>query len=259
MTAAAYRLRGVTVTIGGTTVLDAVDLDIGYGRVVCLVGPNGAGKSTLLGVLAGDVRPAHGTVTLDGTALESWAPAMLARARAVLLQSPQVAFAFPAGDVVEMGRAPWIGQCTAEEDERALTAAIRETDVGHLRHRPYPELSGGERARVALARVLAQDTPVMLWDEPTAALDLRHQEDVLRTARRLAAERRAVVVVLHDLSLAAAYADEVVVLDRGRVVVHASPTEALTAGTVERVYATKVHVLEDPSTGRPLVIPRRTL
>lgn len=255
----AYRLRDVGRRIGGAQILDGVTIDIAYGRVLALVGPNGAGKSTLLGLLAGDVAPDAGSVALDGEPLTAWGPARLSRARAVLLQSNQVAFSFAAGEVIEMGRAPWIGTERLDGDARAVAAAVAETDVAHLVARPYAALSGGEKARVSLARVLAQDTRVMLWDEPTAALDLRHQEDVLRIARRRAAAGRAVVVVLHDLSLAAAYADEIAVLHDGRLVAHAEPESALTAALIERVYGVAVHVVGHPDTGRPLVVPKRAL
>ncbi|WOF22822.1 heme ABC transporter ATP-binding protein [Microbacterium betulae] len=257
MTAPAYRLEGVGYRVGAATILEHVTLDVGYGRVLALVGPNGAGKSTLLGILSGDTTPASGTAALDGRPLHAGDPRALSRTRAVLLQANQVAFSFTVRQVVEMGRAPWIGVADAEADERAVAEAIAQTDVTALVNRAYPSLSGGERARSSLARVLAQETRIVLLDEPTAALDLRHQEDVLRIARALAAEGRAVVVVLHDLSLAAAYADEIAVLHRGRLVAHGAPADVLTAERIEAVYETPVHVIPDPGTGRPVVLPRR--
>lgn len=257
MTAPAYRLEGVSYDAGGTRILHGIDLDVAYGRVLVLVGPNGAGKSTLLGVLAGDARPAAGSVTLDGRALRDWAPRALARTRAVLLQANHVAFSFTVREVVEMGRAPWTGASDPAADEAAIEDALARADVSLLAGRAFASLSGGERARASLARVLAQDTPVVLLDEPTAALDLRHQEDVLRTARSLAAEGRTVVVVLHDLSLAAAYADEIAVLHHGRLVARGAPVDVLTAERIEEVYATPVRVILDPGTGAPVVLPRR--
>jgi len=257
MTAIAYALRAVSVDKGGRRILDDVSLEIGYGRLLALVGPNGAGKSTLLSVLTGDTPTTSGAVTLEGAELAGWPARELARIRSVLLQENQVAFAFRAGDVVEMGRAPWAGVADAADDERAIADAIERADVADLLERPYPELSGGEKARVSLARVLAQDTSIVLLDEPTAALDLRHQEDVLRTARELARAGRAVVVVLHDLSLAAAYADEVAMIDRGRLVACGAPADVLTATRIAEVYGTTVHVIADPSTGAPVVLPVR--
>jgi len=259
MTAVAYRAVAVGYRVGSAEILADVSLDVGYGRILGLVGPNGAGKSTLLGVLAGDVAPTAGSVSLDDRAVSDWSVRELAHRRSVLLQSNAVAFSFTGRQVVEMGRAPWLGTPSADEDENAIAAALAETDATAFADRPFPTLSGGERARISLARVLAQDTPVLLLDEPTASLDIGHQEDVLRVARRLAERGRAVVAVLHDLSLAAAYADELAMLHHGRLVAHGTPAEVLTAERVEEVYRTPVRILADPDTGRPVVLPRRTL
>ena len=252
----ALQASDVRVSLGGVTILDGVTIDVPYGRVLALVGPNGAGKSTLLGVLTGDVRASGGTVTLDGTPLAQWAAKDLARSRSVLMQANQVSFAFTVQEVVDMGRAPWDA---SDDDARIIADAIARADVAHLARRPFPALSGGEKARVSLARVLAQDTRVVMLDEPTAALDLRHQEDVLQIARALAAEGKAVIVVLHDLSLAAAYADDVAMLARGRIVAHGAPADVLTAERVEDVYGAAVRVIADPDTGRPVILPRRSL
>lgn len=260
MTAAiAYRADRVGYRVDDAQILTDVSLEVGYGRVLALVGPNGAGKSTLLATLAGDIAPTDGTVWLDGRPVADWPVRELARHRAVLLQSNAVAFSFTGRQVVEMGRSPWLGTPLAEADEDAIEAALAETDAAGFADRTFPTLSGGERARISLARVLAQDTPVLLLDEPTAALDLGHQEDVLRVARALAERGRAVVAVLHDLSLAAAYADDLAMFDHGRLVAHGSPDEVLTAERVEGVYRTPVRILPDPDTGRPIVLPRRTL
>lgn len=253
----AYRISGVTVELGENVVVDGVSLDVHHGRVLALVGPNGAGKSTLLSVLAGDRIPQMGTVELDGREISSWHPRDLSRARAMLTQENQVAFAFSVSDVVQMGRAPWRGTDKDFEDEEAVAQALELADVTHLVQRSYPQLSGGERARVSLARVLAQRTSTVLLDEPTAALDLRHQEDVMKIARELAASGVAVVVVLHDLSLAAAYADDLALLHRGRLVAHGAPRDVLTAERVEEVYGVAVHILESPDGGAPVIVPRR--
>jgi len=258
MTGTAFALRGVGYRIGATTILDDVSLEIPYGRVLALVGPNGAGKSSLLSLLTGDARASAGEILLGGRPLRQWTARDLSRTRAVLLQANHVAFSFTALDVVEMGRAPWIGD-EGDADERAIADAMARTDVVHLAARAYPSLSGGEKARVSLARVLAQDTAIVMLDEPTAALDLRHQEDVLRIARELAGEGRAVVVVLHDLSLAAAYADDVAIISHGRLVAYGAPAEVLTEERIEDVYGTPVRVIPDPDTGRPIVLPRRSL
>jgi len=207
--------RGVGVRIDRATLLDGVDLDVRTGEVLVVVGPNGAGKSTLLGVLAGDVVPSSGHVAWRGRPLASIGVAELARHRAVLLQESRLSFPFRVVDVVRMGRAPWRGTPREEHDDEVVARAHVTADVLHLAARRYPSLSGGEKARASFARVLAQEPRLLLLDEPTAALDVRHQEHVLAQARDRARAGDAVVVVLHDLSLAAAWADRVVVLDGG--------------------------------------------
>nr|WP_198428920.1 heme ABC transporter ATP-binding protein [Nocardia bovistercoris] len=241
----------------GRRVLDAVDFEVVAGQVVALVGPNGAGKSTLLAALAGELTPSEGSIELDGAPLTHWTPLDMARRRAVLPQSHTVGFPFTAREVVAMGRAPWARTTRADRDEEAVDAALTAADVRHLAARPFPTLSGGERARVALARVLAQDTTTLLLDEPTAALDLGHQESVLTLATARAAAGAAVVVVLHDLGIAAAYADRVAVLDEGRIAADGPPREVLTTDLLTRVYRHPVEVLDHPVTGAQLVLPVR--
>ncbi|MET9296385.1 heme ABC transporter ATP-binding protein [Streptomyces sp. NPDC003077] len=248
---------GVTVRYGPATVLDGVSLTAPAGEVLALVGPNGAGKSTLLAALAGDLALAAGGVRVAGRPSTAWSAAELARRRAVLPQSAALAFPFAVEEVVRMGRAPWAGTPAEARDDQAVAAAMRATDVTRFAGRPFPALSGGERARVALARVLAQETALLLLDEPTAALDLRHQELVLRICRERAAAGTAVVIVLHDLGLAAAYADRVAVLHAGRRAAHGPPADVLTADLLSRVYRQPVEVLAHPRTGTPLVVPLR--
>ncbi len=249
------RAEGVGVELGGRRVVEDVDLDVPAGELLALVGPNGAGKSTLLAVLAGERRPDAGAVFVDDRPVASYEPLELARIRAVLTQDNAVSFPFRVAEVVEMARSPWARTPAREFDDTAIRTALERTDVAHLVKRRFTEVSGGERARVSLARVLAQDTPVVLLDEPTAALDLRHQEDVLRLARELADEGRTVVVVLHELSLAGAYADRVALLEEGRLRALGTPLEVLTEQLISEVYRLPVEVLVRD--GRPLVIPRR--
>ncbi|NKY54691.1 heme ABC transporter ATP-binding protein [Nocardia flavorosea] len=255
--------RGVTLDRhgggGGTRrVLDNVDLDVTAGQVLALVGPNGAGKSTLLAVLAGELVPEQGEVELDGRPLDHWTPIDMARRRAVLPQSHIVGFPFTAAEVIAMGRAPWQRTPRADRDDAVITGAMAATDCAHLAGRSFPSLSGGERARVALARVLAQDTATLLLDEPTAALDLGHQEAVLTLAADRAAAGAAVVVVLHDLASAAAYADRVAVLDNGQLAATGTPREVLTGELLSRVYRYPIEVLDHPDTGVQLVLPARS-
>ncbi|MGW0781497.1 heme ABC transporter ATP-binding protein [Streptomyces sp. NPDC002913] len=254
----AAEAAGLGVRLGGRPVLDSVELSVRAGEVLALVGPNGAGKSTLLAALAADQPADSGEVRIDGRPATGWSAAELALRRAVLPQSAALAFPFPVEEVVRMGRAPWAGTARQDEDDEAVAAAMAATEVTGFAARPFSALSGGERARVALARVLAQRAPLLLLDEPTAALDLRHQELVLRICRERAAAGDAVVVVLHDLGLAAAYADRAVVLHGGRVAVDGPPAEVFTDALLGEVYRQPVEVFPHPRTGVPLVVPHRT-
>ena len=249
------RAEDVAVELDGTRVLDGVTLDVRPREVLVLVGPNGAGKSTLLGVLSGERRPTRGSVTFRGRELSGIRPAELARLRSVLTQENTVSFPFRVVEVVAMGRAPWARTLEGRDDITAVAEAMDAADIRHLADRRYTSLSGGEKARVSIARVLAQKAQTIFLDEPTAALDLRHQEDVMRLARSLADAGRAVVVVLHDLSLASAYADRLALVANGRLEAIGAPAEVLTEERVERVYGLPVelHLVA----GRPVVVPTR--
>ncbi|MGA5287983.1 heme ABC transporter ATP-binding protein [Streptomyces pseudogriseolus] len=248
--------ESVSVRLGDRQVLTDVDVRVRAGEVLALVGPNGAGKSTLLSVLAADLPPAAGSVRIHGRDAAEWSAPELALRRAVLPQSATLSFPFPVADVVRMGRAPWTG-ARPEEDEAAVAEAMAATEVTAFAGRPFSALSGGERARAALARVLAQRAPLLMLDEPTAALDLRHQELVLRLCRERARAGDAVVVVLHDLGLAAAYAHRVAVLASGRVEAEGPPEDVFTEALLTRVYDQPVEVLPHPRGGTPLVLPVR--
>jgi iron complex transport system ATP-binding protein len=249
--------RNVTASLGGRTVLHDVTVEARAGEVLALVGPNGAGKSTLLAVLTGDIAPVGGAVEALGQPLSTWSPTELARCRAVLPQSVTVTFPFTVTEVVRMGRAPWLRTPAAELDDAVVDAALRETDAIAFADRSYSQLSGGERARVALARVLAQQTQLILLDEPTAALDLHHQEALLAAVRRRVDRGDGAVVVVHDLGLAAAHADRIAVLRHGRVVAEGTPTEVLQPDLLSDVYEHAIEVVAHPTTGAPLVLPLR--
>ncbi|MGW3935621.1 heme ABC transporter ATP-binding protein [Streptomyces phaeochromogenes] len=245
------------VRLGGREVLSGVDVTARAGEVLALVGPNGAGKSTLLGALAADLPAAEGVVRVHGRPASEWSAQELALRRAVLPQSAALSFPFAVEEVVRMGRAPWAGRPEEDEDEAAVASAMAATEVTDFAGRSFSALSGGERARVALARVLAQRTRLLLLDEPTAALDLRHQELVLRVCRARAHAGDAVVVVLHDLGLAAAYAHRVVILRAGRAVADGRPAEIFTDRLLSDVYQQPVEVFPHPRTGEVLVAPVR--
>ena len=174
----------------------------------------------------------------------------------MLLQANQVSFPFTVQQVVEMGRSPWAGQPEEERDDEAVALAIENVEIGHLVARRFNELSGGEKARVSLARVLAQETPIVLLDEPTAALDLHHQERVMGLIRQLGRDGKSVVVVVHDLNLAAAYADRVALIVQGRIDATGSPTDVITTERISEVYRVDVDVLSD-NDGRRIVVPKR--
>lgn len=248
--------EGLHVRLGAQEVLRGVHVAARAGEVLALVGPNGAGKSTLLAALAADLRAAEGVVRVHGRPAADWTAPELALRRAVLPQSTALSFPFTVEEVVRMGRAPWAGTGRADDDA-AVAGAMAATEVTEFAARPFSALSGGERARVALARVLAQRAPLLLLDEPTAALDLRHQELVLRVCRERARAGDAVVVVLHDLGLAAAYAHRVAVLRAGRIAAAGPPAEVFTGELLSDVYRQPVEVLAHPRTGAVLVTPRR--
>lgn len=255
--APAVALTGAGYDVDGATLLDGVDLEVRAGELLCVVGPNGAGKSTLLGLLSGDLDATRGSVAYDGVPVTALPVAGLARRRAVLLQEHRLSFPFSVVDVVRMGRAPWRGTDAEDADDAVVGAALDAGDVRHLAARLFPTLSGGEKARTAYARARAQATPVLLLDEPTAALDIRHQEMVLAQARDLARTGSAVVAVLHDLSLAAAYADRVLLLGDSRVRALGTPAEVLRPDLLGEVYRHPVEVLVHPRTGELIVLPDR--
>ncbi|WP_210577691.1 heme ABC transporter ATP-binding protein [Streptomyces sp. GESEQ-4] len=250
--------QALHVRLESRAVLHGVSVAARAGEVLALVGPNGAGKSTLLGALAADLPVAEGVVRILGRPASEWSAPELALRRAVLPQSAALSFPFTVEEVVRMGRAPWAATAV-EDDDAAVAEAMDRAEVTAFATRPFSALSGGERARVALARVLAQRAPLLLLDEPTAALDLRHQELVLRLCRERARAGDAVVVVLHDLGLAAAYAHRVAILRAGEVVADGPPGEVFSDRLLSEVYDQEVEVLPHPRTGAVLVTPRRDL
>lgn len=250
--------RDIDVVLGGQPILRQVGVGLRAGEVTALVGPNGAGKSTLLAALAGDIEPQAGIVEVDGHDLNDHRVGHLALRRAVQVQEARLSFAFTVIEVVRMGREPWRGTEHAQRDERVVAHALGLTEMTAMAHRRFPTLSGGEKSRVAFSRVVAQETAALLLDEPTAALDIRHQEAVLGHVRDRAAAGVAVVVVLHDLSLAAAYADRIVLLADGRVRAEGAPRDVMTPELLGEVYRHPVSVIDAPEAGGLLITPVRT-
>jgi iron complex transport system ATP-binding protein len=250
----------VTVRMGGAVLIEAISLTITPGEVVVLVGANGAGKSTLLRVLAGDLPPTEGEVTVEDRPLSAWRKRDLAKIRAVLPQASSLAFGFTAFEVVLMGRSPHFRGSESREDHAIALEAMRLTQIDHLAGRVYTTLSGGERQRVQLARVLAQiwqghSPRYLLLDEPTNNLDLAHQHITLRIARQFAACGVGVLAILHDLNLAAQVAERILVLKAGRVYASGTPSEVFTPQVVEATFNLPVLIQPHPCFNCPLVIP----
>jgi len=249
--------RGLGFAYGGNTVLEDVSLDLRSGEMVGIVGPNGSGKSTLLRLLSGVLSPAQGEIRIHGRALSSYSRRDLSRAIAVVPQDTVVEFPFSVGEVVLMGRSPHLGGFAfegARDLEIARDAMVR-TGVLELAQRSIHEISGGERQRVIVARALSQEAVILLLDEPTAFLDIRHEVEIYDLLHDVQQEGRAILTVLHDLNLAALYCDRVVLLDHGRVVRSGRPDEVLTYAVLTEVYQTEIYVAPNDITGAMNVLP----
>jgi len=243
----------------GEPVLAGLSMTAPAGRLTAVLGPNGSGKTTLLKVLVGLLAPSSGQVRLAGRPLASWPRADLARRLAYVPQETLAAIGFTVLETVLLGRSPHIGRLgfESEADWRAAREALRLTETDRFAERDLADLSGGERQRVIVARALAQEPDVVLLDEPTSFLDIRHQHGIYGLLRRLVAEGgKTVVTVNHALSLASAYADAVVLLARGEVAAAGTPQEVIRPEVLEPVYETPVEVRTDETTGRPYVLPR---
>jgi len=240
----------LVVSRGGTTLLNDVSLSVQSGELLAVLGPNGAGKSTLLGTIAGDFPPSSGSVRINEQELSSLAPRELARVRAVLPQQIAISFPFTVREIVAMGRSPWLN----EHDDERIAAAMQRLEVTSLASRTYQTLSVGEQARVSMARVLAQDTPLLFLDEPTAVLDIGQQERFLAIARSLVDEGRGVIAVLHDLNVAMRFATKVLVLHQGRCVASGDPRTVLTDALLSDVYHQKIRVTSTTD-GRSVILP----
>ncbi|WP_329145744.1 ABC transporter ATP-binding protein [Streptomyces niveus] len=252
------RARELTLAYDDRTVVHDLELAVPDGRVSVIVGPNACGKSTTLRALGRLLKPKSGSVLLDGEELARIPTRKIAQSIGLLPQSPTAPEAITVADLVSRGRQPhqhWWQQWS-EEDERAVTEAMARTDVTDLAERSVDELSGGQRQRVWIAMALAQETDLLLLDEPTTFLDIAHQVEVLDLVRRLNHEQgRTVVIVLHDLNQAARYADHLVAMKSGRIVAEGHPGEIVTAELVREVFGLESVVVPDPVTGSPLVVP----
>jgi iron-siderophore transport system ATP-binding protein len=248
----------LTLAYEDRTVVHDLDLAVPDGRVTVIVGPNACGKSTTLRALGRLLKPRSGSVLLDGEALTRLPTKKIAQQIGLLPQTPVAPEAITVADLVARGRQPhqrWWQQWS-DADERAVTEAMERTDVAALADRSVDELSGGQRQRVWIAMALAQETELLLLDEPTTYLDIAHQVEVLDLVRQLNHDKdRTVVLVLHDLNQAARYADHLVAMKSGRIVAEGPPAEVVTADLVREVFGLDCVVVPDPVTGSPLIVP----
>ena len=254
--------EGVRLAYGDKVVVDDLDLQLTEGSFTAIVGPNGCGKSTLLRALGRLLRPTSGSVLLDGRAITSTPTREVAKVLGMLPQTPLAPEGLTVADLVARGRHPhqsWLRQWSGD-DETVVTEALRWTDLTELADTPVDALSGGQRQRAWISMALAQGTDLLLLDEPTTYLDLAHQVDVLELVGRLHTERgRTVVVVLHDLNLAARYAQRLVAMKDGVLVAAGTPAEVLTEQLLADVFELEARVVPDPVTGTPMVVPVRRL
>ena len=257
-------LDDVSVSLGEVDALRDVSLSVDAGEFLGLVGPNGAGKTTLLRTINGVITPDSGAVRLDGTAVTELGPRGVSRHVATVPQDTSVSFAFSVEDVVRMGRTPYRARTDLtgdEADREAIERALERTEMADLRDRPITAVSGGERQRAFVARALAQDTPALVLDEPTASLDINHQVGVLELVGELIADGRGAVAAIHDLDLAARYCDRLALLADGELQAVGDPETVLSDEHLRPAFDTRTAVTPDAVTGTPSVTaiaePRR--
>ena len=254
--------ENITVKVGKKTLVDSISLNVKGGEIVVIIGPNGAGKSTLLRALTGDMKPSSGSISMSGRNLDDWPRLDRARVRGVLAQQSSLTFAFTVLEVVLMGRSPHVRGRETEKDYDIALSALDACHVVHLAERIYTTLSGGEQQRVQLARILAQiweanelGTRYLLLDEPTNNLDLAHQHSTLEVARELAQGDVAVLAILHDLNLAAQYADRIIILAEGKILASGNPQAVLNPETIQNAFQIPVTIIPHPHLDCPLVVP----
>jgi len=253
-TVPAAEVRHISVQRGSREILQDVSLQIGPGEHVMLIGPNGAGKSTLLQVMAGEIPVAAGAVWLNGRAMHEIGTRELAQARSVYAQSLVMRVDFLARDVVAMGRRPLPAE-SRDDDAMAVARAMQATESTHLANRRCDTLSEGELARVSLARVLAQEAPFVLLDEPAATLDMRHQHLIMHRLGVLAHKGTAVLSIVHDINLACRYADRIAVMHQGRLVDCDVPERIANADLLQKVFDYPVRILQEEGSAVPVIVP----
>lgn len=258
MTVHTLAANRISAGYGETEILHGLDLAVPPGKITVIVGANACGKSTLLRAMSRLLSPGKGEVLLDGKSIHKTPPKELARVLGLLPQSPIAPEGITVADLVSRGRHPHqtLFSRWSRRDDEAVDTALAATRITDLADRPVDELSGGQRQRVWIAMALAQDTEILLLDEPTTFLDVSHQIEVLDLLTDLNQTRgTTVVMVLHDLNLAARYADHLVAMTGGRVHVSGPPEEVLTAETVRQVFGLDSRIITDPTSGRPIMLP----
>lgn len=252
------RTEQLTLRYDTISIIEQLNLEIALGQITALVGPNGCGKSTLLRGLARLLKPKGGAVLLDGTAIHKLPTKELAKQLGILPQGPVAPEGLTVRELVAQGRYPhqrWFQQWS-EDDERATGRALAITGMESMAERPVDTLSGGQRQRAWIAMTLAQETTILLLDEPTTFLDMAHQIEVLQLLERLNHdEGRTIVMVVHDLNHAARYAHQIVALSQGQIVATGAPGTVMTSATVRAVFGVEADIVPDPRTGLPLCIP----
>lgn len=250
--------ENLTLGYGDRVIVENLDLEVHTGVITTVIGPNGCGKSTLLRSLGRLLKPKAGKVVLDGKAISSMRTKDVARVLGMLPQAPTAPEGLTVGDLVSRGRHPhqsWIRQWSSD-DESEVANALELTGVGDLADRPVDELSGGQRQRAWISMALAQGTDILLLDEPTTYLDLAHSIEVLDLVDRLHDEMgRTVIMVLHDLNLAARYSDQLIVMSQGKIVKSGPPQDIISEELLLDVFGLEASVIEDPVSDRPLIVP----
>lgn len=257
------RVKNISHRIGEKTILSDISFEVNPGEFLVIIGPNGAGKTTLLRSLCKDFKPQQGSIHFLGRDLDTYRTGELARIRSVLTQSNDIAINFTVEELVGMGRYPHYDNRPRPRDLSIIRTVMEELEIMHLKDRDYYSLSGGEKQRVQLARVLVQihdqETSVLFLDEPINGLDLLYQQLILEEARKYARKGRYVISILHDLNLASQYADKVLVLKEGKMVSYGKRADTLTEATITETYNTRVKLIHDPQIDYPLVVPMTSL
>lgn len=243
---------------GGEPILKGVDFNAIEGGITALVGPNGCGKSTLLKVMSRILPPASGTVLLDGIPLGDIPTKHVARKLALLPQGPIAPEGLSVRELISQGRYPHqsLLQQWSPEDSHAVAQAMADTHTEEFADRPVSSLSGGQRQRCWIAMVLAQDTPIVLLDEPTTFLDMKVQVDVMTLLQKVAKTGRTLIVVMHELNIAAAFCDHLVMMREGTIMASGTPNEVMTPKRLQQVFGLDAQIIPDPETGRPICVPR---